>query len=72
MDALDNFALFEFLFGDPADAVGGEVCVSGLNAPKAAQVLVALLLPLGDQVGVSVLLFDAKVVQLSEMSDLKW
>ena len=47
MNALDNFALFEFLFGDPANAVGGEVCVSGLNAPKAAQVLVALLLPLG-------------------------
>ena len=65
MNALYDLSFFEFLFGHSADAVGGEVCVSGLDASEAAEVLVALLLPLGNQVRVCVLLLDAEVVQLS-------
>ena len=64
MDALDDFALFQLALGHAADAVGREVCVAGLNASEAAQVLVALLLPLGDQVAVSNLLLDTVLVQL--------
>ena len=50
--ALDDLALLQLVLGHPADAVGGEVGVPRLDAAQAAQVLVALLLPLGYQVGV--------------------
>ena len=49
VDTLDYPALLQLVLGHPADAIGGEVGVPGLNAPQAAEVLVALLLPLGDQ-----------------------
>ena len=49
MDTLDYPALLQLVLGHPADAVGGEVGVPGLDTPQAAEVLVALLLPLGDQ-----------------------
>ena len=65
MDALHYPALLQLALGHAADAVGREVGVAGLDAPEAAQVLVALLLPLGDQVTVSNLLLDAVLVQLS-------
>ena len=64
MDALHNPSLLQLALGHAADAVGREVCVAGLDAPEAAQVLVALLLPLGDQVAVSNLLLDTVLVQL--------
>ena len=41
---------FQLALGDSADAVGSKIGVSRLDATQAAQVLVALLLPLGDQV----------------------
>ena len=65
MDALHYPALLQLALGHAADAVGGEVGVAGLDAPEAAQVLVSLLLPLGDQVAVSDLLLDAVLVQLT-------
>ena len=55
---------FQLALGDSADAVGSKVGVSGLDAAQAAQVLVALLLPLGDQVLVCVALLDAVLIQL--------
>ena len=64
MDALHDLALLQLVLGHAADAVGGEVGVSGLDAAEAAEVLVALLLPLGDQVAVGDLLLDAVVVEL--------
>ena len=64
MDALHDPPLLQLVLGHPADAVGGEVGVPGLDAPQAAQVLVALLLPLRDQVRVCNLLPDAVVVEV--------
>ena len=64
MDALDDLALLELGLGHAADAVGGEVGVARLDAAEAAEVLVALLLPLGDQVLVGDLVLHAVVVQL--------
>ena len=65
VDALDDLALLELGLGHAADAVGGEVGVAGLDAPEAAEILVALLLPLGNQVPVRDLLLDAEIVQLA-------
>jgi len=65
MYALHNFASFQLCLGYTADAVGAEVGVSGLDTAQAAQVFVALLLPLGDQVLVSDVLLQAVLVQLS-------
>lgn len=45
---------FQLAFRNSANAVCSKVGVSRLNASQAAQVLVALLLPLGDQVLVCV------------------
>ena len=55
--------LFQFGLGHSADAVRTEVGVPGLNAPQTAQVLVALLLPLSDQVFVGDLLPQTVLVQ---------
>ncbi len=63
VDAFDDLPLLQLGLGHPADAVGGEVGVPGLNAAQATEVLVALLLPLGDQVGVRYLVLQAVVVQ---------
>ena len=60
---------FQFAFGDPADAVGSEVGVPRLDAAQAAEVLVALFLPLCDQVFVSVALLDAVLVELCRGAD---
>ena len=49
VDTLYYPALLQLVLGHPADAVGGEVGVPGLDTPQAAEVLVTLLLPLGDQ-----------------------
>ena len=65
MDALHDPALLQLALRHAADAVGGEVGVPGLDAPEAAQVLVALLLPLGDQVAICNLLLDAILVQFA-------
>lgn len=56
---------FQLALGDSADAVGSKVGVSGLDATQAAQVLVALLLPLSNQVLVCVAFLYTVVIQLS-------
>ena len=63
MHTLDDLSLLELGLWHPADAVGREVGVPGLDASQAAQVLVALLLPFGDQVAVGDLVLQAVVVQ---------
>ena len=65
VNALHNSSLLQLTLGNSTDAVCGKVCVSRLNASQTTQILVALLLPLGYQIAVSNLLFDAKLVQLS-------
>lgn len=55
---------FQLAFGDSANAVGPEIGVTGLDATQATEVLVALLLPLGNQVLVRVAFFYAVVIQL--------
>ena len=64
MDALDDLALLQLRLRHPADAVRREVGVPSLDASEAAEVLVSLLLPLGDQVLVGDLVLQAVVVQL--------
>lgn len=61
---------FQLAFGDPTDAVGPEVGVPRLDAAQAAEVLVALLLPLGDQVLVGVSFLDAVLVELCKKADV--
>lgn len=65
MDTLDDAALFQLRLGHPADAVSPKVGVPRLDAPQAAQVLVAGLFPLGDQIPVGDLLLQAVLVQLA-------
>lgn len=65
MSALNDSAHFQLAFGDPADAVGAKVGVPSLDAAQAAEVLIALLLPLGNQVFVSIALLDAVLIELS-------
>lgn len=62
---LDDLSLLELGLGHAAHAVRAKVGVPSLDTLQTAQVLVALLLPLGDQVRVGDLLVDAKVVQLA-------
>nr|CAD7413052.1 unnamed protein product [Timema cristinae] len=64
MAPLSSSSQMRFPFRDPADAVCPEVCVPCLDAAKTAQVLVTLLLPLCDQILVSDVFSQAKLVQL--------
>lgn len=60
---------FQLALGDSADAVGPKVGVTSLDATQATEVLVALLLPLGDQVLVCVAFFYAVIIQLCGQRD---
>ena len=62
--ALDAFALLQLRLGHPTYARRVEVGLLGLDAAQAAQLLVALLLPLGDQARVRVPVLQQVVVQL--------
>lgn len=55
----------ELAFGDSADAVCSKVGVSGLNTTKTAQIFITLLLPLSNQILVSVSLPYAIIIELS-------
>lgn len=57
---------FQLALGDSADTVGSEVGVSCLYAAQAAQVLIALLLPLGDEVLVCIAFLYTVLIQLWE------
>lgn len=57
---------FQLALGDSADAVGSKVGVSRLDATQAAQVLVALLLPLGNQVLVCIAFLYTVLIQLCQ------
>lgn len=63
--AFNDPSNFQLALGDSADAVGSEVGVSRLDATQAAQVLVALLLPLGNQVLVCIAFLYTVLIQLS-------
>lgn len=55
---------FQLALGNSANAVGPKVGVTSLDATQATEVLVALLLPLGDQVLVRVAFFYAVIIEL--------
>ena len=57
--------LLQTLLRHPADALGLEVLLLGEVALEAAQLLVALLLPLGDKIRVAVLVLEQELVQLA-------
>lgn len=63
-DALYRLILLELLLWHSADAGRVEVRLLGLDAAQAAQLLVSLLLPLGDQVGVRVSVLEQPVIEL--------
>lgn len=65
MGAFNDPSDFQLALGNSADAVGSEVGVSCLDAAQAAQVLVALLLPLCNQILVCVAFFYTVLIQLS-------
>lgn len=65
MGAFDDPSDFQLALGDSTDAVGSKVGVSCLDATQAAQVLIALLLPLSNQVLVCIALLYAVLIQLS-------
>lgn len=56
---------FKLALGDSADAVRSKVCVSGLNTAQAAEVLIALLLPLCYEVFICISLLYTVLIQLS-------
>lgn len=57
--------LFQFSFRNPANAVCAEIRIPSLDAAKAAQILVPLLLPLRNQVLVGHVLVQAVFVQFA-------
>lgn len=63
MNTLNDLAFFQFGLGNSTNTVGGKVGVSGLDATEAAQVFIALLLPLGNKVTIGDLVLQAIVVQ---------
>lgn len=65
VNTFDNLSLFQLALWNSAHTVGAEVGVAGLNAAKAAQVLIALFAPLGNQVLVRNLLLEAVIIQFS-------
>lgn len=58
---------FQLALGDSADAVGPKVGVTGLDATQATQVLIALLLPLCNQVLVCIAFFYTVIIQLCKI-----
>lgn len=63
--ALDHAALLQLGLRHAADAVRAEIRVARLNAAQTAQILVAGLLPLGNQIGVGDLFAHTVLVQLA-------
>jgi len=62
MNALDNPSLLQLSFRDPADAVGAEIGISGLDAAQTAEVFIPRLLPLGDQILIGDFLIETEVI----------
>ena len=65
MITLDNLSLFQLCLGHTAYAIRTEISIPRLNTLQTAQILVALLLPFGDQILVGDLFVDAKVIKLA-------
>ena len=61
MNAFNNLPLFKLALGHAANTVGVKVRLAHLNAAQTAQVLVALLLPLGDKIAVGVSFSQAEL-----------
>lgn len=62
-DALYGLVIFQLGFGDAADAGGAEVCFFGLYAAEAAELFIALLLPLCYQIRVGIVVLQEPVVK---------
>jgi len=65
VDALYNFTFFKLRFRHSTDAVRAVVGVVRLNAAQTAQILIARLLPLCNQILVGYVLLYTVLVQLS-------
>lgn len=65
MDTLDNGALGEVLSWDTTNTGGPKIRVFGLNTSQTTKVLIALFLPLGDQMSIGDALGQTPIVQLA-------
>ena len=63
-DALNLLVLLQLSAWHTADTSAVEIGLLRLNAPQTAQLLVALLLPLRNQVAISVAVLEKPIVQL--------
>ena len=61
--AFNNLPLFQLALGHAANAVGTKVRLTHLNATQTTQVLVALLLPLRDEIPIGVSFSQAELVE---------
>lgn len=65
VNTLHDLALLQFAFWDTANTIGAKVCVPCLNTSQAAEVFIALLPPLGNQVLICYFFLQAVIVQFS-------
>lgn len=61
-DTLDLLILFQLLPRHTTDACAVEVGLLSLNAPQTAKLLITLLLPLGNEVGVCISILEQPIV----------
>jgi len=64
VDTFNNPPLFQLVLRHAADAIRCKVGVSSLDATKAAEVFITLLLPLGNQVWVGYFLLDTVIIEV--------
>lgn len=63
--AFNDPSNFQLALGDSADTVGSKIGISSLDATQAAQILIALFLPLGNQVLVCISFLYTVLIELS-------
>ena len=62
---LDNLAFLELCFRHTTYTIGAKVGVSCLNALEATQILVALFLPFGNQIGIGDFFVNTEIVKFA-------
>jgi len=62
MDAFDDPGGVQFALRHPTDTIGAEIRVSRLDTSKTAQILIALLLPFANQLGIGQFVVQTELV----------
>lgn len=63
-DTLNRLVLLELRLGHSADTCGIEIRFFRLDTAQATQLLIALLLPLGNQVRIGILVLEQEIIKL--------